>query len=131
RRAEVARPAEQKGLLGRLGALLAGPLERPVDAAAVYDRLLRLDPGALPALLFGARHLWSRGEHADAVELYRRVAALEAPPPDLAEASLRLAQWARRQGEDFEVLLARALASEPGGAPLDVLVEALEELERQ
>jgi tetratricopeptide (TPR) repeat protein len=131
RRVEVARPAEQKGLLGRLGALLAGPLERPADAAAVYDRLLRLDPDALPALLFGARHLWSRGEHPDSVELYRRVAALEGPAPDLAEASLRLAQWAHRQGEDFEPLLARALASEPKGAPLAVLVEALEELERQ
>jgi tetratricopeptide (TPR) repeat protein len=80
RRLEVARTVDQPGLLRRQAALLADTLGQHDDAATAHRRLLDLEPEDVPALLFVARHLWSRGDVARSAGHYQRLLEqVEAP----------------------------------------------------
>ncbi len=133
RRAEHARPGELRGLQGRLAEAFER-LGRSDEAARVYRRLIEDDPGDLAARAALARQQWGAGHKEEAVRLYTElVGAAGAPGPAsadvLAEAHLRLGQWARVAGQmaDAGRHLHDALVGEPtSGAPLDVLVEVLE-----
>jgi tetratricopeptide (TPR) repeat protein len=128
-RLEVARTAEQRPLLTRLGRVL-DELGRADEAAEVYRRLLDVDPEDATALIYRARQLWATGAKPAAGAHFERLLELEGvAAADRAEAELRLAQWLRVVGKlpEAQAHLEAALAGEPqAGAPAAVLVEALE-----
>ena len=128
RRLEVARTGDQKPLYERLGAVLANELNRPAEASEAFRRLLDLDPEHAGALLWRARYLWTEGDKDESARHYERLAELPGlAPADQAEAHLRLGQWGRVVGRpDAAAHVDAALAAEPAGAPVPVLVEVLE-----
>lgn len=106
----------------------------PVRAPAVAPP--RDEPEPVPQQLERARALWQTGDFDAAETAFQRVArALNATPRDpaqhpwAAEAELRLAQCARLSGSVEEAArhLERGLREEPYGAPLPVVVDALEQ----
>ena len=134
RRLAEVRPEEAKALLQRLGSVLGERLLDEKDALATYQVLLDLDLGNTDARLALARLLWRMGELEESQREYREL--LTRPPCTVAvmgEAHLRIAQAAQaaEQTEQVETSLAAALALEPDGAPLHLLVEGLQALHRE
>lgn len=120
--------------LDRLGQILAVEMDLPDEAEAVYRRLLALEPDHPAGNLWSARLAWRGGNLDDGARCYERVVAAVGPgvaATARAEASLRLAQWARVVGRTAEAEhhLVCGLEAEPdvdAGAPLDVLLEVVE-----
>jgi tetratricopeptide (TPR) repeat protein len=105
------------GLRGRLSAPARGPGE-PADAGA--------DRGGQ---LGRARIAWQEGRLEESARLHEALLAAPAGDAAAAESHLRLAQWARLQGQVATAArhLTRALRVEPAaGAAVDVLIEVLE-----
>ena len=131
RRLAEVRPEDARALLQRLGSVLGERLQNGTDAVATYQVLLDLDVGDAEARLNLARLLWRAGEQE---ESQREYGALLAHPgcatAVMGEAYLRIAQEAQGVGQasQVEAALAAALSLEPDGAPLAVLVEALQAL---
>jgi len=139
RRAEKARLTERRNQLGRMARILIDRLGRPEEGAVAYERALEIDPEFVPALLWLARWRWQAGESESSIAMYRRLSSIGntvggASGPSLenySESHLRLAQIARVIGQigESENHLERGVANEPGaGAPVEVLVDALESL---
>ena len=134
RRLAEVRPEEAKALLQRLGAVLGERLQDERDALATYQVLLDLDLGNAEARLGLARLLWRVGDWEESQREYREL--LTRPGCSIAvmgEAHLRIAQAAQAAGqaEQVETSLVAALALEPDGAPLHLLVEGLQALHRE
>jgi tetratricopeptide (TPR) repeat protein len=107
-----------RGLRQRLIAPVRGPTGEPVDTAA--DRGTQLGR---------ARTAWQEGRLEDSARLHEALLGAPAGDAAAAESHLRLAQWARLQGQVATATrhLTRALRGEPGaGAAVDVLIEVLE-----
>ena len=105
------------GLRGRLAAPARGPGE-PAEAGA--------DRGGQ---LGRARIAWQEGRLEESARLHEALLAAPAGDAAAAESHLRLAQWARLQGQVATATrhLTRALRVEPAaGAAVDVLIEVLE-----
>ena len=134
RRLAEVRPEAAKALLQRLGSVLGDRLQDEKDALATYQVLLDLDLGNAEARLGLARLLWRMGDWDESQREYREL--LTHPACTLAvmgEAHLRIAQAAQAAGqaEQVETSLAAALALEPDGAPVYLLVEGLQALHRE
>ena len=127
-------PVEQKDLLVQLAEVYDRQLQRAGRARDTHERALQIDARFRPSLAWLARDAWVRGDAADAVELYGRLAATEGDDPpasaDLrAETHVRLGTLARRAGDDgtAEREADRALAAAPSHpAALDLLIDVLE-----
>ena len=107
-----------RGLRQRLAAPGRGPTGEPADTAA--DRGTQLGR---------ARTAWQEGRLEDSARLHEALLGAPAGDAAAAESHLRLAQWARLQGQVATATrhLTRALRGEPGaGAAVDVLIEVLE-----
>jgi len=131
RRLAEVRPDEAKALLERLGLVLGDRLRDEKDAVATYQVLLDLDVGNAEARLGLARLLWRAGEREESQGEYRELLGRPACTPAVTgEANLRIAQVAQQAGQaaQAEAALAAALALEPEGAPVAVLVEGLQAL---
>ena len=131
RRLGEVRPDEAKALLRRLGLVLGDKLQDEKDAVATYQVLLDLDLGNAEARLGLARLLWRAGERDESQREYRELLGHPACTPAVtAEANLRIAQAAQAAGQpsEAEAALAAALALEPDGAPVALLVEGLQAL---
>ncbi len=105
------------GLRGRLAAPARGPGE-PAEAGS--DRGSQLGR---------ARVAWQEGRLEESARLHEALLAAPAGDAAAAESHLRLAQWARLQGQVAIATrhLTRALRVEPAaGAAVDVLIEVLE-----
>ena len=128
RRLAEVRPEEAKALLQRLGSVLGERLHDDKGAADTYRVLLDLEPGHAEARLGLARLLWRVGERGESQREYGELLGQPACSSAVtAEAYLRIAQEAHEAGQasQVEAALAAALAFEPDGASLDMLVEAL------
>ena len=131
RRLGEVRPGEAKALLQRLGLVLGDKLQDETRAVATYQVLLDLDRGNAEARLGLARLLWRAGDREESQREYRELLGRPAcAPAVVAEANLRIAQAAQAAGQSAQVeaALAAALALEPDGAPVALLVEALQAL---
>ena len=131
RRLGEVRPDEAKALLQRLGLVLGDKLQDEKDAVTTYQVLLDLDVGNAEARLGLARLLWRAGERDESQREYRELLGYPACTPAVtAEANLRIAQAAQAAGQpsEAETALAAALALEPDGAPVALLVEGLQAL---
>ena len=133
RRLAEVRPEEAKALLQRLGSVLRERLHDDKAALATYRVLLDLDPDSAEARLSLARLLWRAGEREESQRKYGEL--LNHPACTTAmmgEAYLCIAQTAQEAGQasQVEAGLDAALALEPDGAPLDILVEGLQALGR-
>jgi tetratricopeptide (TPR) repeat protein len=127
------RPDQGKAVLRVLIRLLVEAGNQRADAKEACAVLLDLSPGDDEAVFHLARLGWDAGERADAGAGYRRsTAAHTLSPARLAEAHLRTAQLDFAEGalDEAERHLALALASEPHGARIEVLDEALHALGR-
>ncbi|HEX7599219.1 MAG TPA: hypothetical protein VF518_13465, partial [Polyangia bacterium] len=134
RRLAEVRPEDAKALLQRLGSVLGERLRDDQDAVATYRVLLDLDQSDAESHFRLARILWKAGQWEESALEYGEL--LEHPGAAIAaigEAHLRIAQGAHRAGQasQAEAALAAALALEPDGAPLDLLVETLPALGQQ
>jgi tetratricopeptide (TPR) repeat protein len=106
------------GLRGRLSSPGRGPSGEPPEPVA--------DRGAQ---LGQARSAWQDGRLEESARLHEALLGAPAGDAAAAESHLRLAQWARLQGQVATATrhLTRALRGEPGaGAAVDVLIEVLE-----
>lgn len=97
------RPDERKEVLGRLGNLYAGKLERRDLAREVFRQALALDPAFRPGLLFLAQDAAERGDHGAELAHLKRLASLnEGEPGDRAQIHQRLSSLHRRAGRHEE-----------------------------
>lgn len=135
-RARAARLMERRDAFGRLAEVLAARADRHEEADEAFARAREVDPEFVPALRWAAFRAWEAGRLDEAgvfserlLEVARRPEGLAAVgAPTAADAHLRLARLHRLTGSlaDAETHLAAALALEPLGASLSLLVEVLE-----
>jgi tetratricopeptide (TPR) repeat protein len=127
------RPDQGKAVLRVLIRLLVEAGNQQAEAKEACQVLLDLSPGDEEAVFHLARLGWDAGERVEAGAGYRSsTTALTLSPARLAEAHLRTAQldFAAGAHESAERHLVLGLASEPGGARIEVLAEALRTLGR-
>ncbi|HEX7507631.1 MAG TPA: tetratricopeptide repeat protein, partial [Polyangia bacterium] len=125
------RPDQGKAVLRVLIRLLVEAGDRQADAKEACGVLLDLSPGDEEAVFHLARLGWDAGERVEAGAGYRSsTVAQTLSKARLAEAHLRTAQLAFAEGAHDEAArhLALGLASEPDGARIEVLAEALRAL---
>ena len=127
------RPDQGKAVLRVLIRLLVEMGNQQADAQEACGVLLDLSPGDDEAVFHLARLGWDAGERVEAGAGYRSsTVAHTLSPARLAEAHLRTAQLDLAAGaqDEAERHLAQGLASEPVGARVEVLAEALHALGR-
>ncbi|MDX2022066.1 MAG: tetratricopeptide repeat protein [Deltaproteobacteria bacterium] len=130
------RLAERRDAFAKLGWVYAQHLADPAQADAAYARALEVDAEHVPSLLWGAARAWDEGRLDEAATISERLLRVAGRPDgrglvssrDKANAHLRLSRWDRLTGSlaDAEAHLERALAQEPHGADLALLVDGLD-----
>ena len=128
------RPDQGRAVLRVLIRLLVEHRDRHGEVREACQVLLSLCPGDEDAIYGLARVDWDAGEREQASHGYRiLVEGKLLGRGKVAECQLRAAQaaWAAGQREEAEHYLAQGLASEPEGAKVEVLCEALGELGRE
>jgi len=130
--AAARRPAEQKALLERLADIHGSHLSDASAARRMHLRVLEIDPGCRPSLIWLARTAWDAGDRVGSAAHYARLIADEDAPPatpaERAESHLRigiLACGAHHLAE-AERHAASVLALAPRSAvALDLLIDVL------
>jgi tetratricopeptide (TPR) repeat protein len=126
------RPDQGKDVLRVLIRVLVENTTRIDEAHEACGVLLDLAPDDSEASFYLARMAWDAGHRTQAMADYLRLAGRpDLPPAKLAEIRLRQAQLARAENQPAEVEahFEAALGCEPDGAAIEVLAEALAELE--
>lgn len=125
------RPDDGKTVLRALGRLLVEKTDRRIEAKEANRVLLDLAPDDEEGIFYSARLAWDEGDRKGAAAGYQGIAAASALAwPKVAEAHLRVAQLMFADGEHelARQHMDKGLQSEPEGARVAVLIEALREL---
>ena len=125
------RPDQGMSVLRVLIRVLVEDTRQFAEAQEACQVLLGLEPEDQEAIFYLARMAWDEGRRAEALAgCVGLLARAGLPPVKRAEIHWRQAQLARTedQGAEGEQHSAAALACEPEGAAIEVLVEALTEL---